>query len=123
MFEVKADAAKNRLYIVLKGFMHDEEAKVAADDVINNVNKLRTGFDVINDISEMKVASQNGVKEITRAQQYIAQKGVRRVVRVVNNSITQIQFNRTGKAAGYQAEANTAATVEEAETMLDTPNA
>lgn len=119
MFEVHINMAKNRLYITLKGFMSDEEVRDAANEVIKNADKLRPGFDVVNDLSEMKVATQDGAKEIARAQHYLAGKGVNRVIRVVVNSVTKTQFNRTGKAAGYSKDADTASSVEEADKMLD----
>ena len=51
-------------------------------------------------------------------QVFLRQSGMRRVVRVTGPSvITTMQFNRLGKASGYQAEA--VASVEEAEELLE----
>jgi hypothetical protein len=52
-------------------------------------------------------------------QLFLKQSGMRRVVRVVsaNNVITNMQFKRTSKPAGYEAEVATS--VDEADALLD----
>jgi hypothetical protein len=116
--DMRADIGKNRLYIVLGGFFQDDEVKQAADKCIAEATKLKAGFGVVNDISEFKPASPKGADEIKRAQLFVKQHGVGRVIRVVGQaSLTQSQFDRQGKDAGLQAEV--AATVADADRMLD----
>jgi len=104
MYKIEADQAKNLLILHLEGFMTDEELKRGAEDVISEVDKLKPGFVVINDISKMKPASQVGAEEIKKAQIHVVKKGVSKIIRITDNPISKMQFNRTGKEAGYIAE-------------------
>jgi hypothetical protein len=114
---IKADLWKNRLYLVLQGFFSDEEAKEVADKTIQEIRKLKPGFDIINDISNYKPMSQRGADEIKRAQIVAFQCGVGRVIRVVpTTTIGAMQFARKSKEVGYDAEL--APSIEEAENML-----
>lgn len=116
-YEVRADTAKNRLYIILDGFFNDEEFKVAVDLIIERAKTLKKDFDVINDITTFKPASQTSLGEMKRAQVFIKENGARRVIRVMDQaSISSMQLARTGKEAGYDADV--AASIAEAEKML-----
>lgn len=116
--DIRADVAKNRLYLVLGGFFADAEMVPIVDKCIAEAKKLKPGFDVINDISEFKPATPKGADEIKRAQIFVKENGVRKVIRVVGEAVlTQAQFDRQGKSAGYAAD--TASTVAEAEKILD----
>jgi hypothetical protein len=114
--DIRADVMKNRLYLILGGFFEDPEMKTIADKVIAEVKKLKPGFDIINDISQCKSASEKGILELLRAQTFIKQSGVNKVVRITGDVITQAQFSRQGKEAGYDA--LTAATISDAERVL-----
>jgi hypothetical protein len=114
---VRADVRKNRLYVVLAGFFDDDDARQAADEVIQEIKSLRPGFDVINDISGFRPATQKGAREMVRAQRFARAAGVDRVIRIVpSETIGSIQFARTSKQAGY--EADTAVSIAEADKML-----
>ena len=92
--------------------------KAITDKVIEEGKKLNPGFDVINDVSAFKPASQDTLKEIERAQAFLKKAGVRHGVRVEGKAkLTNIQFSRIGKAANYLAE--TVETMEEAEKLLN----
>jgi hypothetical protein len=114
--DIRADVTKNRLYLILSGFFEDPEMTAVADKCIAEVKKLKPGFDIINDISQCKSASDKGIMELLRAQTFIKQSGVNKVVRITGDIITQAQFNRQAKEAGYSAE--TAASIAEAEKIL-----
>ena len=114
---VRADIAKNRLYITLNGFFTDQEVRTAADRVIQEAGRLRPGFGVINDICSFKPATANGAEELKRAQLGLKQRGVGRVIRIVGAAaVASMQLARQSKEAGYSAD--TAATVKDAEAML-----
>jgi hypothetical protein len=114
--DIRADVMKNRLYLILAGFFDDSEMTGVADKCIAEVKKLKPGFDIINDISQCKSASDKGILELMRAQTFIKQSGVNKVVRITGDIITQAQFSRQGKEAGYDA--LTAASIADAEKML-----
>ncbi len=116
--DIHADIAKNRLYLVLDGFFQDDEIPKVADKCISEASKLKPGFDVINDISNFKPASPKGAEEIKRAQIFVKQNGVKRVIRVVGEAVlAQAQFDRQSKGSGLTAD--TATTVADAERILD----
>lgn len=119
---IRADVAKNRLYMVLNGFFTDEEIHIAAEKTIEEIKKLKAGFAVINDISTFKPATPNGAEEIKRVQVFTRERGVKRIVRVVGkdkvaSAITAMQFSRTQQEAGYAADI--VGTMAEAEKLLD----
>lgn len=115
---VRADTAKNRLYITLRGFLTDSEVKAAADTVIAEASKLRPGFDAINDITTFEPVSPEGTAEMVRAQQFVKTHGVRRIIRIQPQpSLGGLQLRRKAKEIGY--EADTATSIEEAEKLLD----
>jgi len=102
---------------MLDGFFDDNEAREAADQVIQEIKKLEPGFDVINDISGFRPATQKGAQEMVRAQRFARASGVDRVIRIVpSETIGSIQFARTSRQAGY--EADTASSIPEADRML-----
>lgn len=118
MFTVRADTQKNRLYVKLVGFFEYQEMKEATDATIEGIGKLQPGYDIINDISEFKPVGQDTLKEIERGQVYFKKSGIRCGVRVEGKAkLSNYQFNRIGKAVEYEALA--AATMEEAEKLLE----
>jgi hypothetical protein len=120
MFEVKSDAVKNRLYIKISGFITDQELKEATDKIISNLNGLKPGFDVINDISGIKAGGMpKNTDSLIHAQGLIKKAGVNRIIRVVASVMTKLQFSESGMKAGYAKDAETAPSLEEAEKMLD----
>ena len=117
-YSVRADVAKNRLYIALKGAIPDEMAKAAAKEVMEETKKLSAGFCVVNDISEMQPASPRGAAEIKRAQAFLGYMGVRRIIRVVPSSGAGTAQQFENAIPGYPT-ANTASSIEEADAILD----
>jgi len=120
MFEAEADVRNNRLYLTLTGRMERDELETAADEAVDEANRLREGFDIINDLSGFAPPSPEAAKPIKRAQGELVEFGVDRVVRVVDEDTSQVvvrAFDRRSKDVGYSGE--TASSVTEAERMLD----
>jgi hypothetical protein len=117
--EVRADVSKNRLYLELAGFFNDEEMKQIVDHAIEEIKKLKPGFDGINDISEFRPTTAEGAKELERALQFARDFGFRRAIRVVGPSavLGQMQFARKSREVDHEPEF--ASSIEEAEEMLD----
>lgn len=115
---VRADLAKNLLYVTLSGYMQPADVKAAVTSIKREARRLRPGFSVINDIQAFKPASQEAVADITDAQQFVKSLNPKRIVRVVGGAgnISGLQLSRTARQAGYQAD--TAATVAEAERLV-----
>lgn len=117
-YDIQIDTDRNRLYIILRGFLSDAEMQIAREKIIENVKKLSKSFDVVTDISTFKPASAQGVKEFKQAQRYLASHGMRRMVQVVSNDgLAALQISRTAKGIGYAA--NTVSSVIEADEKLE----
>lgn len=119
MYEVKIDPQKNRLYIILKGFLKNPEMQEVVDEVIRSIDKMKPGFDIITDLSEFKPVSQEGTEYLKRAQMAVYKSEVRKVVRVVKHVISAMQFTRIQREIGADYEVIEANTLEEAERILD----
>ncbi len=116
-YEIRADIRKNRLYVTLRGFFNEADAKEMADKAIQEIKKLKPGFDVINDISNFKPGSQQSTEELKRAAIFMQQHGADRMIRVVPaTTIGSMQFARNSGTVGYDVDI--ASSVEEAEEML-----
>lgn len=115
---VRADIAKNRLYMKLSGYFTDEEAAQTAAKLQEEMRKLSPGFDIINDLSELKPLTPKGSEEIARGHHVIQQMGVGRIVRIVSQEvITKMQWDRKSKEVGIAAQMVTS--MAEAERLLD----
>lgn len=116
--EIRADTAKNQLYMVLCGIYGAEEMKQVADKGITESRKLKPGFDVINNIREFKPTTSVWSGKLKRLQVFLNGRGVNRVVRILGDStIQQSQLARSAKEIGAYT-ADTAASPEEAERLL-----
>jgi hypothetical protein len=119
-YEVQADTRQNRLYLSLSGRMDREEIDAAAAATKETVREFDEAFDVINDLSGFKPVGPEDAKPIKETQHYLVERGVDRVIRVVDDEtstvITQM-FERRSKDAGYSGE--TADSIEEAERLLE----
>ena len=118
-YDVRANTINNRLYLRLAGMMNDAEAAAVADRIISEIRKLKPGFAVINDISELKPASLAATEHLRRAQEASVKAGSGRVIRIVGSqAITQMQWNRTLKQT-QGAVAEVVSSLREAERILD----
>jgi hypothetical protein len=116
-YKIYSNVSKNRLYIILRGFLPDATLDVASQEVIKEINKLNPGCDVITDISTFKPATSHGADQIKKTQQHLAAHKPKRVIRVVGTeALAEMQMARLSKEAGYVADAAT--TVADAEKLL-----
>lgn len=117
-FRVWPDATRNRLYLVIKGFLTDSELALAAEHTIREIARLAAHYTVIADISKMTPATPTGVQHIWRTQTHLAGTGVRRVILVADpdNPAPLRQFER-----GFDklCAVETACSLAEAEKMLE----
>ena len=84
-YKIQADEDNNRLYLIIKGFLIDEYVKRAVSKIMHEVSKLKSGFDVIDDISELTPATEKDAKKIRKAQNYVFSNGAGRIVQVVKD--------------------------------------
>jgi hypothetical protein len=118
VFTVKADVEKNRLYITLVGFFHQDEMKACTDKTIEEAKNLKPGFDVITDVSQFKPVGQEALDEVARGQAFFKSAGIRHGIRVEGDSVlSSKQFSRIGKSVDYNP--NIVKNIEEADKILD----
>ncbi len=119
MYKIHTEIGKNRLYITINGILSLEEAKKARAAIESSVASLKTGFDVINDISKLIRADEAGGIVLKEINVLLIQKGVKRIVRVVGTSkIGLIQFaNNTVQIEQYKI--HYVPSMKEAEKLLD----
>ena len=118
MYTVNADVAKNRLYVTLVGYFHFQEMKECTDKTIEELKKLKPGFDVVTDLSEFKPVGQDTLDQVTRGQTSLKKAGVRHAIRVEGKmKLASLQFSRLGKDVDYIPDI--VGSREEAEKLLD----
>ncbi|MFW5978409.1 MAG: hypothetical protein ACOCP2_04155 [Halohasta sp.] len=120
MYDIWADRSANRLYLDITGRVDAEEMAEAADKALSEAEKLRSGFDIVNDLSGFRPPSPEAAKPIKVAQGELVEMGLNRTVRVVDDDTSQVivnAFERRSRDVGYSGEK--APSVEEAERMLD----
>ncbi|MFB6140406.1 MAG: hypothetical protein ABEJ26_08235 [Halosimplex sp.] len=120
MYEVDADPRTNRLHLDFTGRLERETMEEAADETLEAAERLRDGFDIVNDLSGFTPPSPEAAEPIERAQAELKEMGVDRVVRVVDAETSQVvvnAFERRSRDVGYSGE--TADTVAEAERLLE----
>ncbi len=101
--DTKADIAANRVYVTLRGFSSDEEMQDHVSRVATEVRKLKPGFVMISDISQMKPATPNGTKMLQDIMQLYRKQGIARIIRIVGEDvIAKGQFNRLAREAGIE---------------------
>ncbi len=117
MHEIRIDTERNRLYVTLIGFFSIEEATRCAEETIEATRRLRSGYDVVTDVSQFKAGTPAVAEQAERVQRHFQASGARQGVRIVGKEvITQMQFNRTARRAGYISTA--VETLAEAEIFL-----
>ncbi|MBI3123165.1 MAG: hypothetical protein HYZ10_02045 [Ignavibacteriales bacterium] len=118
MIKISTNAAKNRLYISMIGVVTLEEAQKSKLTIEASAAALKTGFDVINDLSKFirgDDAAGGVLKEIIIL---LIQKGVNRVVRVVGTSKTGLLQFANNSLQIEQYKISYVPTLEEAELLL-----
>ncbi len=119
MFKIEANTQQNYLIMQLEGFFNSEEIIEAAQKTKDEVDKLKPGFIIINDISKFKPVNQDSTIYIKDAQKYVFMKGAKKVIRVVESVISNLQFNRTKKAAQADYDVFEVSSMEEALKMIE----
>ncbi len=99
-YKIQADIINNRLYLIMRGYLVDEYVKRAVVKTIEEVEKLRSGFDLINDISELKPATDDDARRLQRVKGYVLGRGVNRLVEVVKISERESRMKSAERNVG-----------------------
>lgn len=104
MHTIRVDTVRNRLYVTLVGFFSLEEIKKCGDETIEATKRLRTGYDVVTDITKFKAGPPEVAEDIERVQAHFRKSGARQGVRIVGgNVLSGMQFRRTGTSVEYNS--------------------
>ena len=117
--KVKADIVKNRLYLAIGGKAVKKDLDKLYTDVRFYVADLRSGFDVITDLSECSLGHLNGVSTFRKIMNFLISKHVGNVVRIINgNSLLFKQvLNISSRICSYKP--IYVSTIQEAEENLE----
>ena len=117
--EVWIDTTQNRLYTRAKGFFTAAEVEKTIKPILEELGKVKPGFDVISDVSELSVGTPKAIEVMHRIFDIYVQKKFGRIVFVMGESLARMQITRVAKEKGINLEI--ANSIEEAERMLDEP--
>ncbi len=119
---IRADVAKNRLYITLDGPIGEAESKANLPKIGEEAKKLKAGFSVITDTIGARPTTIKVKEDIEAVQADLMRLGMKHVVRVVGkNAISAMQLDRGARETGYgnNIKVDTAATVADAERLIE----
>jgi hypothetical protein len=119
MYQVRADAKKNRLYLTIGEMTEDSEMEALVNEIEHQIQNLEKGFDCVTDLQGSELRSASAEDFIFRAQQILADAGMANVVRVIKRfgAMAHFQFDNISVSVGYHAQ--NANSLEEAEAILD----
>lgn len=91
-YTIEADTSLNRLNMRLSGSFSEEETIPIINRINAEVSKLKPGFDIINDIRDLKKVNIKAALRIKKGTKILEEKGGKRLIRVVGSSKLAIQI-------------------------------
>jgi hypothetical protein len=120
MVEIRALPGRERLVMVFKGRVLEEELERAEQELRETLPRMAPAFDMISDVTAAETLGPVAVERITRLGQLIVEAGLRTHIRVVGRSgQAALQFQRIGRTVGYDS--RLAYSLAEAQELLDGP--
>ena len=117
--EIVYDRNKNRIYITAVGDWDLEQSDAFLRDYRVAIARTQPGFTVLSDVRAFKCSSEDVQNNHEKAVKMDAQAGVKRVARVVGTTpLAGYQIKRISQSVENYESANFA-TLEEAESYLD----
>jgi anti-anti-sigma regulatory factor len=93
MFSVEASDAESLIKIIWLGRVDSEEMRKCAEEIGVKASKMRPGFRVLVDMSELEWMDYTGARHIGSAMDLCLAKQVEHVVRVIPNPRKDIGLN------------------------------
>ncbi|MBD3422051.1 MAG: hypothetical protein GF398_18215 [Chitinivibrionales bacterium] len=118
MVTLKADRSRNILFAKFEGYIKDGEAEKAAQKLHVELQQLRPGFDIINDLTGYKFADVAAAQRLIGIMAHLKSRRVGRVVRVVNEDAVGVRQFKIAAERSNAYKAYYAKTVKDAEIML-----
>jgi hypothetical protein len=120
MVEIRAFPGRERLLMVFRGQVLEEELDRAEPELREALTRMGPRFDMISDVSAAETLSPETVERIRQMGKLIVDAGLRTHVRVVGRSgQAALQFQRISRTVGYDS--RLAYSMTEAESLLDGP--
>ncbi|SKC57346.1 hypothetical protein [Ohtaekwangia koreensis] len=117
-YTISVSTEKNRAYLKIIGFWRTPEQ---VPDYINHwvsgVSKLKKGFTLLTDASEMKTHPKEVVKLHEQAQAILLKAGVSKVAEILKDDVAEMQLNAVAKTTQFPKK--NFSTAAEAEAWLD----
>jgi hypothetical protein len=113
-YELRVNWEDERVYLTQYGQLDDETAEALLSELDRKTSQLPDGRDLVNDLREFAPLDQQKTEYIEHGKEIIAENGVR----VMDSTITKMQFDRVGDRDEAYLVA-TAETVEQARAFLD----
>ena len=95
---IRADVARNALYLRRDGFFGDAEINAAVARTTAEAKKLKAGFSVINDITGFKPADPRAGEAIAGVQADLVRLGMKHVIRIVGQNALEGLSSSTNMA-------------------------
>ncbi|HEY9044562.1 MAG TPA: hypothetical protein VIN08_01640 [Ohtaekwangia sp.] len=93
---------KNRAYLKIIGFWRNPEiVPNYLSDWNTALSKLKKGFTLLTDASEMKTHPQEVVKLHEQAQAILLKNGIKKVAEILKDDIAEMQLNAVAKATQF----------------------
>ena len=90
---MKADSSANLLEVYYSGKVCVADLETSFSNIETLIAKLRPGFTIFTDLSQLDSMELGCVDHITKAMKCIGEHGVQRVVRVIPDPSKDIGFN------------------------------
>jgi len=100
-YDLRYDPDKNRIYFKIKGFWPSTDIVPGYLDKWKDIVKqAKPEFTVHGDITEMKVPPQEIMDLHVEVQNLVLEKGMRKAVEIVDESILKLAVNRIARSSG-----------------------
>ncbi|WNB17939.1 hypothetical protein [Marivirga arenosa] len=100
-YSIKVDVSKNRAYLKIIGFWRNkEDIPGYLNDWDKAIGKLKTGFTLLTDATEMKI-HPGDVRDVhSKAQKKVIDAGIRKVAELHNSGGQEMQLDSVSKETG-----------------------
>lgn len=118
-YVISVSPEKNRAYLKIIGFWKNPETvPTYLEDWAKAVSRLKKGFTLVTDATEMKTHPQEVRKLHEQAQAMLLRAGVSKVAEILKDEIAEMQLDSVAKTTQFPK--RNFKTIEEAEKWLDT---
>lgn len=100
-YEFQVDTNKNRIYLTIKGFW--KSVDIVPDyekDGLKATKKMKKGFTVLTDLTEMKTPPGHVVDIHISLQKKMVENGLAKTAEIIPSSVLKLSVNRMSEESG-----------------------